>query len=84
MISQKFSIIPENQIASFMSESRKQKEEDSLLDSIESVSDLWVLANMNETFNEENNLHNSVAVSYFDVCSSVRGEDTSSSCHRLG
>ena len=61
MISQKFSIIPEDQIASFMSESWKQKEEDSLLDSIESVSDLWVLANMNETFNEENNLHNSVA-----------------------
>lgn len=52
MISQKFSIIPEDQIASFMSESWKQKEEDSLLDSIESVSDLWVLANMNETFNE--------------------------------
>lgn len=83
MISQKFSIIPEDQIASFMSESRKQKE-DSLLDSIESVSDLWVLANMNETFNEENNLHSSVVGSYYDVCPSVRGEDTSSSCHRLG
>ncbi len=83
MISQKFSIIPEDQIASFMSESRKQKE-DSLLDSIESVSDLWVLANMNETFNEENNLHSSVVGSYYDVCSPVRGEDTSSSCHRLG
>ncbi|MBP3288099.1 MAG: hypothetical protein J6L79_02550 [Muribaculaceae bacterium] len=84
MISQKFSIIPEDQIASFMSESWKQKEEDSLLDSIESVSDLWVLANMNETFNEEINSHNSVAGSYFDVCPSVRGEDTSSCCHRLG
>lgn len=84
MISQKFSIIPEDQITCFMSESRIQKDEDSLLDSIESVSDLWVLANMNETFNEENDLHSSVADSYYDVCSPVRGEDTSSCCHRLG
>lgn len=84
MISQKFSIISEDQITCFMSENRKQKEEDSLLDSIESVSDLWVLANMNETFNEENNLHCSVSGSYNDVCSPIRGEDTSSYCHRLG
>lgn len=69
MISQKFSITSEDQIISFMSESTKQKEDDSLLDSIESVSDLWVLANMNETFNEENNIHSSVADSHSTVCS---------------
>lgn len=69
MISQKFSITSEDQITSFMSESAKQKEDDSLLDSIESVSDLWALANMNETFNEENNIHSSVADSHYDVCS---------------
>lgn len=69
MISQKFSITSEDQITSFMSETGKLKEEDSLLDSIESVSDLWVLANMNETFNEENNIHSSVADTHPDVCS---------------
>lgn len=69
MISQKFSTTSEDQIMSFMSESDKQKEDDNLLDSIESVSDLWVLANMNETFNEENNIHSSVADSHSDVCS---------------
>lgn len=53
MISQKFSIIPEDQITCFMSESRKQKEEDILLDSIESVSDLWVLAKMKESYEKE-------------------------------
>ncbi len=69
MISQKFAIISEDQITSFMSESVPQKEDDSLLDSIESVSDLWVLANMNETFNEENDIHSSVADTNLDVCS---------------
>ena len=69
MISQKFSITSEDQITSFISESDTQKEVDSLLDSIESMSDLWVLANMNETFNEENNLHISVADTYSGVCS---------------
>ena len=69
MISQKFSITSEDQIASFMSESITQKEDESLLDSIESVSDLWVLANMNETFNEENDIHSSVVDTHLDVCS---------------
>lgn len=68
MISQKFSIISEDQITSFMSE-KTQREEDSLLNSIESISDLWALANMNETFNEENNIHSSIADSHPDVCS---------------
>lgn len=69
MISQKFSITSEDQITNFMSENGKQKEDDNLLDSIESVSDLWVLANMKETFNEENDIHSSVADSHSDVCS---------------
>lgn len=69
MISRKFSITAEDQITSFMSERETQRENDSLLDSIESVSDLWVLANMNETFNEENNIHSSVADTNPDVCS---------------
>lgn len=69
MISQKFSIIPENQITGFMSKNGTQKEDNSLLNSIESVSDLWVLANMNEIFNEENNIHNSIADTNPDVCS---------------
>lgn len=69
MISQKFSITSEDQITNFMSESDTQRENDSLLDSIESMSDLWVLANMKETFYEENDIHSSVADSHSDVCS---------------
>ncbi len=34
--------------------SRGNPDEDRILDSIESVSDLWVLANMKETFIDEN------------------------------
>lgn len=60
-----------------MSESMKQKEEDSLLDSIESVSDLWVLANMNETFNEESYLHSAIDSNAPDVFSPHGGEDAS-------
>lgn len=69
MISQKFSNASANQIALFISESDHQQEDNNLLDSIESVSDLWVLANMNKTFNEENKVHRSVADSHPDVCS---------------
>lgn len=70
MISQKFSIISGEQITSFMNESESQIE-DSLLDSIESVSDLWVLAKMKESYDEENNIHNSVAVNSADVLPTI-------------
>lgn len=68
MISQKFSLISDDQIASFISNNRSQKEEDNLLVSIESVSDLWVLANINKTYNEENNIHSDVTDSHSDEC----------------
>lgn len=67
MISQKFAIISEGRIARFISESETLREEDILLDSIESVSDLWVLANIKETYDEENNIHSSVADNNTDV-----------------
>lgn len=70
MISQKFSIISGEQITSFINE-RESQIEDSLLDSIESVSDLWVLAKMKESYDEENNIHNSVAVNSADVFPAV-------------
>lgn len=53
MISQKFSVTSEDQITSFMSESDDQKDSDSILDSIESISDLWVLAKMKESYEKE-------------------------------
>lgn len=70
MISQKFSIISGEQITSFMNESESQIE-DSLLDSIESVSDLWVLAKMKESYDEENNIHNSLAINSADMFPAV-------------
>lgn len=84
MLSQKFSILSENQITSFMSECDNQKEDNSLLDSIESVSDLWVLANMKETYNEENVLHRNLSINTPDVYFHLRGENTSGCSHRLG
>lgn len=53
MISQKFSVTSEDQITSFMSESDDQKDSDSILDAIESISDLWVLAKMKESYEKE-------------------------------
>lgn len=68
MISQKFSIISADKIARFVSESETQRIDDSLLDSIECVSDLWILANMTETLHEQNKIHNGVADFNPDVC----------------
>lgn len=66
MISQKFSNLSNDAIAEYISDNN---EADPVIESVESVSDLWVLANMKETFDEENNLHSSVADSHSDVCS---------------
>lgn len=68
MISRKFSNTSDDQIIDFLCESSEQKECDSILDSIESVSDLWILANMNETYNEEDNIPSSLADTYPDEC----------------
>lgn len=50
MISQKFSIISDDMIADFMSD--RSKGNDNVLQSVESVSDLWVLANIKETYDK--------------------------------
>ncbi len=83
MISQKFSIIPEDQIMSFMNVDEYQMD-DSLLDSIESVSDLWTLAKMKESYNEDKEIHNSLIDNNYIVFSSCGCEDTSGCCHRPG
>lgn len=50
MISQKFSILPDDRIAGFMID--RSIDEDNVLESVESVSDLWVLANIKETYDK--------------------------------
>lgn len=67
MISQKFSILSENRIISFMNNKSNKKDINYVINSIESVSDLWVLANINETYNEEVNIHSSIADSTPDM-----------------
>lgn len=85
MISQKFSATSEDQITSFMNENESQIEEESLLDSIESVSDLWVLAKMKESFNEDNDdIHNCFIDNAHDEFSPLRGENSSGCSHWLG
>lgn len=66
MISQKFSNLSNDTITEYISDNN---ESDPVFESVESVSDLWVLANMKETFDEENNIHSSIADSHSDVCS---------------
>lgn len=64
MISQKFSNLSNDTIAEYISDN---KEAEPVLDSVDSVSDLWVLANIKETFDEENNIHSSIADTNPDV-----------------
>lgn len=61
MISQKFSAIPESELTCYLSGNDNQKEDDSILDAIERIPDLWVLAKMKETYNEETYLHSGIA-----------------------
>lgn len=53
MISLKFSAISEDEITSFLNKSDDQKDSDSILDSIEIISDLWVLAKMKESYEKK-------------------------------
>lgn len=53
MISRKFANLSNDQLATFISEPNADKESDDMLDAVTSVSDLWVLANMNETYNND-------------------------------
>lgn len=52
MFSQKFIDLPNDRIAGFMYDSGCEAEIEELLDSVESISDLWLLANMKETYDE--------------------------------
>lgn len=45
--------------------------EESLIDSIECVSDLWTLAKMKESYNEENDIHNRLINNTPDVLSLI-------------
>lgn len=74
MISHKFSIAPEDKIAGFMSD--ESGDEDSILEYVESVSDLWLLANMKESY-EESYLHRAIDSNAPDVFSPHGGEDAS-------
>ena len=53
MVSHKFSILSNVRIAEFMGESAEDTVSDDLLDSVESISDLWLLANIKETYEKD-------------------------------
>lgn len=53
MISHKFSVLSNGRIAEFMRESCEEVASDDLLDSVESLSDLWLLANIKETYEKD-------------------------------
>ena len=52
MISKKFSKVLDEKIIDFLNTGEVHGDDDDLLDSVESVSDLWVLANMKETYKD--------------------------------
>ena len=54
MISPKFSSLTDDAIACFVIDPECGFESDMIADSVESVSDLWLLANMKETYDKEN------------------------------
>lgn len=53
MISHKFSVLSNGRIAEFMRGSCEEVASDDLLDSVESLSDLWLLANIKETYEKD-------------------------------
>lgn len=57
MISQKFSAVSEDHIVGFMNESDIQQKDNLILDCVESASDLWVLAKMKESYDEDNDIY---------------------------
>lgn len=81
MISQKFSNLSNDAIVEYISDN---KEAVPVFESVESVSDLWVLANMKDTFDEENNIHSSVADTNIDMLPTGRGGDAPGYGHRVG
>lgn len=83
MISQKFASLSNERIMDFMNEEDGKVESDDLLHSIESISDLWILANIRETYDEENSTNNIVDSDTPDVASPIGGEDTPGSGDRV-
>lgn len=94
MISKKFSAVPDQRIACFLTESDGSTygsllgENDGstdnvsidgdVLDAVESVTDLWTLAKMKESYRyEENDNYSAAADDVADVFPPRRGEDTS-------
>lgn len=68
MISKNFDRVSESLITTFICQSKKNSD-DSLLDNIENISDLWVLAKINETYrNEKFNIHNDNTNTTVDMC----------------
>ena len=94
MISKKFSAVPDQRIACFLTESdgstygsllggndgstNAGSIDGGVLDAVESVTDLWTLAKMKESYRyEENDSYSVVADHVADVSSTRRGEDAS-------
>lgn len=59
MLSRKFSKITNNEIIDFLTDDSCKSETADFIDSIKSVSDLWALANIKKTYDEENIINNS-------------------------
>lgn len=53
MTSQRFSSVPTRDIITFLTETPGIRAEDSLTDAVESITDLWLLANMTKNYDED-------------------------------
>lgn len=83
MISQKFSSLSDDRIAGFVGNDGGPCDDD-VLDHVSSMSDLWVLANIKKTFNEESGIHSRPDDNDPDVFPPHGGEDTPGCCDRPG
>lgn len=53
MTSQRFTTVPTREIITFLTEPPVLRPEDSLIDAVESITDLWLLANMTKNYDED-------------------------------
>lgn len=53
MTSQRFSTVPTRDIITFLTETPALRAEDNLADAVESITDLWLLANMTKNYDED-------------------------------
>lgn len=84
MISHKFAALTALRIADFLESPGTHAEADMILDSVVSISDLWVLANMKRCYDEKFTEDGCIGGDFSGVFLSLRGGDAPCRGDRIG